>query len=495
MSGGIYVDVEDCLARYLCNAIRVSSIGSRMSRHSCAAVNYCDLIFLHFKKDIVCKNSLLKRDIYMNISSKLNFDVMSEAEIEPVLELLQGGDPNAIALKAGITREQLFRMRDDLLSQAEHKRAELIDVKSDKIGRNEPCPCGSGKKYKHCCLGKHDAAMQAKDTDQAEYLRAKEQEQLVQRIEKAFTLLDSQQYSEAIRFALKLTKLYPNEDRLHDIVATSHLYSGECEEAIKIYKHRLEVARSEKAYFIEHGRYRDAEIDKPALSYYYPPLTWLQKYWIALKAKDYQAMSPEMENPKITTLVKKLQTADDTNRFPKKHSNGLELRKNALKETLDQLKTVGLEIIPYLLPLACKYSWAGIFVPEVLSSYKTERTKRALIDISMFGFSYASGASLHYLEKIGAAVIPDIDEAFSRDQIFDSIKTGIVSVLGNIRTLASYELLLHLLEHKSPHIVNWAGDALGKFSNVEALPAMIAANQRIGGEKMIDAAIQKLKDL
>jgi SWIM/SEC-C metal-binding protein len=20
------------------------------------------------------------------------------------------------------------------------------------IGRNEPCPCGSGKKYKHCCL-------------------------------------------------------------------------------------------------------------------------------------------------------------------------------------------------------------------------------------------------------------------------------------------------------------------------------------------------------
>jgi uncharacterized protein len=23
---------------------------------------------------------------------------------------------------------------------------------SPKVGRNEPCPCGSGKKYKHCCL-------------------------------------------------------------------------------------------------------------------------------------------------------------------------------------------------------------------------------------------------------------------------------------------------------------------------------------------------------
>ena len=27
-----------------------------------------------------------------------------------------------------------------------------------KIGRNDPCPCGSGKKYKHCCqkTGKFD---------------------------------------------------------------------------------------------------------------------------------------------------------------------------------------------------------------------------------------------------------------------------------------------------------------------------------------------------
>jgi preprotein translocase subunit SecA len=24
-------------------------------------------------------------------------------------------------------------------------------VRPDKIGRNDPCPCGSGKKYKKCC--------------------------------------------------------------------------------------------------------------------------------------------------------------------------------------------------------------------------------------------------------------------------------------------------------------------------------------------------------
>ncbi len=30
-------------------------------------------------------------------------------------------------------------------------RENLKSIAKSKIGRNEPCPCGSGKKYKHCC--------------------------------------------------------------------------------------------------------------------------------------------------------------------------------------------------------------------------------------------------------------------------------------------------------------------------------------------------------
>jgi len=30
------------------------------------------------------------------------------------------------------------------------------------ISRNAPCPCGSGKKYKHCCLGKPIALARGK---------------------------------------------------------------------------------------------------------------------------------------------------------------------------------------------------------------------------------------------------------------------------------------------------------------------------------------------
>ena len=429
----------------------------------------------------------------MRNSSKMKFNTLSEAEFEPVLKLLQGGDPEVIARHAGITREELLKMRDDLLAQAERERAKAVAPPPGKVGRNEPSPCGSGKKYKQCCLEKHEAANHTNDTDLK--AKQKEQERLIRRIEKAFGLLGSRQYDEAIRFASKVIQQYPNEDRLHDIIATSHLYAGDCQKAIEICRQRLNVAESEKSFFIEHGRYRDAEIDKPPLSYYYPPLTWLQKYWIALKAKDYEAMYPVKENNNIVALVQRLQTADDPDLFPEKNSQGFELRKNTLKKTLDKLKATGSENIPYLLPLACKYSWAGLFVPEILFSYKTDMAVRSLIDISMFGFAYASGASLNYLEKLGETAIPHIEEAFSRDKTFDPIKTGIVSVLGNIRSPAAYDLLLRLLEHKSSHIVNWAGDALGKFNNINALSAIIAANEKIGGEKMIDTAIQKLKDL
>ena len=35
------------------------------------------------------------------------------------------------------------------------READILPVRTEpKIGRNEPCPCGSGKKYKSCCINK-----------------------------------------------------------------------------------------------------------------------------------------------------------------------------------------------------------------------------------------------------------------------------------------------------------------------------------------------------
>jgi preprotein translocase subunit SecA len=36
-------------------------------------------------------------------------------------------------------------------NRASGARRQPVKVKGKKVGRNDPCPCGSGKKYKHCC--------------------------------------------------------------------------------------------------------------------------------------------------------------------------------------------------------------------------------------------------------------------------------------------------------------------------------------------------------
>lgn len=61
-------------------------------------------------------------------------------------------DPAAVAaLKAmaeddEAARERLYRLKPMALPLTHRQRA------TGKVGRNEPCPCGSGKKFKKCCL-------------------------------------------------------------------------------------------------------------------------------------------------------------------------------------------------------------------------------------------------------------------------------------------------------------------------------------------------------
>jgi hypothetical protein len=42
-------------------------------------------------------------------------------------------------------------------------------VSTKKIGRNDPCPCGSGKKYKHCCMHKDRQRHRARVTSPASF--------------------------------------------------------------------------------------------------------------------------------------------------------------------------------------------------------------------------------------------------------------------------------------------------------------------------------------
>jgi uncharacterized protein YecA (UPF0149 family) len=40
--------------------------------------------------------------------------------------------------------------------KSKHLSAQQV-VSTARVGRNDPCPCGSGKKFKKCCLGKEQS--------------------------------------------------------------------------------------------------------------------------------------------------------------------------------------------------------------------------------------------------------------------------------------------------------------------------------------------------
>jgi preprotein translocase subunit SecA len=69
-------------------------------------------------------------------------------------------NPNQAAFKEahinrGIDRSKIREERGDMLSQAHADTQQKVKPQpikvAKKIGRNDPCPCGSGKKYKNCC--------------------------------------------------------------------------------------------------------------------------------------------------------------------------------------------------------------------------------------------------------------------------------------------------------------------------------------------------------
>ncbi len=71
-------------------------------------------------------------------------------------ELLDFYTPEAIAERKRQRdekkEEKLYWNPDDVSAPAGYKFAEKgALVRTEKVGRNDPCPCGSGKKYKKCC--------------------------------------------------------------------------------------------------------------------------------------------------------------------------------------------------------------------------------------------------------------------------------------------------------------------------------------------------------
>jgi hypothetical protein len=420
----------------------------------------------------------------------------SDKEImDAIREVMEGGNPEEIAQKVGMQPEQLVALSDSFVQQ--HQQASLLGEAAErKIGRNEPCPCGSGKKYKKCCLRKHE---KIKDLlrGSVEFQEPEpEEEGPPEYVVKGFDLLAANNYQEAISYASDLISTYPEDDRIHDTLATAYLTTRQHDEAIAICRSRWEVAKEEKTFFIEHGRHkRLSEGDDGEAPHFYAPETWLEKYWIALKAQEYNGLLPEPQDPEINSLIAELLTANDLERFPAQQEQGLEQRKEALAPTIEQLKAAGPEALPYLLQIMSQFSWAALLVPDILAHYTTETAIRSLMDITMFSYHYVSEACLKHLEALGNEVLPYLRDAFDRDRDFDELKVGFINMLSNLDAPGVDDFLQELLDHEEPAVVDFAGLVLGKRNRTDLLPALEEANARIGNKPRIGWAINQLKKI
>jgi preprotein translocase subunit SecA len=70
---------------------------------------------------------------------------------QPLIVYKKEGHALFDALLASIQHDVAHTIyRVGITREAPQQKKEAVPV-GKKVGRNDPCPCGSGKKYKHCC--------------------------------------------------------------------------------------------------------------------------------------------------------------------------------------------------------------------------------------------------------------------------------------------------------------------------------------------------------
>jgi tetratricopeptide (TPR) repeat protein len=136
-----------------------------------------------------------------------------------------------------------------------------------KTGRNDPCPCGSGKKYKHCCLETDRTAELAPAVRQRVALQDQKANQAAQRKDYQAELLESQaalqeaqaldaasnavvdlvhagRLDEAEQAARALLVSYPEVHDGYDRLGMVHEARGQLREAADCYRKVVEFARA-----------------------------------------------------------------------------------------------------------------------------------------------------------------------------------------------------------------------------------------------------------
>ena len=191
-SGGI-VKIGQVSPEHRADCVRIITAQLRQYGQNSAELNgllICDLAELHAIESI---------------------EVIRGAFRERRVEIAIPGDLEDVEIELGL-RRQRSTPQPRYISFGESQQ---MDVKKAKIGRNDPCPCGSGKKYKKCCLLLQQAAEAAQAAhppmdggDASFHLAELEIDRLSNSV---LDLIESRRFDEAEHACRELSKRYPDQ--------------------------------------------------------------------------------------------------------------------------------------------------------------------------------------------------------------------------------------------------------------------------------------------
>ena len=113
----------------------------------------------------------------------------------------------------------------------------LAQSENQRAGRNDPCPCGSGRKFKHCCAGKPQAVAIARSAASPPVSSEAELQQIR-------LLATAGRLVEAARQAEAYTARYPRDSAGHNERGMVHLHAGRVAEALPSFMQAVRLAPS-----------------------------------------------------------------------------------------------------------------------------------------------------------------------------------------------------------------------------------------------------------
>jgi preprotein translocase subunit SecA len=145
--------------RYLEKVIMLQSIDFHWKDHLLAIDQLKEGIGLrgYAQKDPLIEYQKEAYQMFLDMLDRIKKDTVEK------LFAIQMAKEDRAAEEVKLERKQTFVMSRGEAPQSgggktESGKGVTVRREGKKVGRNDPCPCGSGKKYKRCCLPKEEGA-------------------------------------------------------------------------------------------------------------------------------------------------------------------------------------------------------------------------------------------------------------------------------------------------------------------------------------------------